>query len=254
MVHDKGILSADGLHALSQMDRKTFQESLEALSSAPDAQGLFAFGNPKNYIAGETFDALQRSALRILLGFHEKYPERSGLDAEELYSSLNSVRGRIKMGAFKDLLGVMAARQGIVPVAVQGKTRYRAADHREPSPDGKLTELAGRIREAIAAAGFSLVKMTELAEKLGVPSSDLKRAAAYLREQEDLRILEGGLLFSRQMRDRLLAALASMQGDITVASVRDLLGVGRKDTSAMLEFLDSQGATQRIGDKRIITR
>jgi selenocysteine-specific elongation factor len=113
-------------------------------------------------------------------------------------------------------------------------------------------ELAERVRNEIAAADFNLLKMTELAEKLKVPPADMKRATAYLREQEDLRVLEGGLLFSRQTRDKLLAALASMSGDITVASVRDLLGVGRKDTSAMLEFLDSQGFTERLGDKRII--
>jgi selenocysteine-specific elongation factor len=254
MVHDKGILSADGLFALSQMDRNTFHESLETLSASPDAQGLLEFGNPKNYIADETFDALQRSVLRILHGFHTKYPERAGLDAEELYSSMDSVRGsrRIKMGDFKDLLAIMEARHGIVPASTQGKTCYRAADYRQTSPDGKFMELAERVREAIASAGFNLLKMTELAEKLGVPSSDMKRAAAYLREQEDLRILEGGLLFSRQMRDKLLGTLASMRGDITVASVRDLLGVGRKDTSAMLEFFDSQGVTQRVGDKRIL--
>jgi hypothetical protein len=54
------------------------------------------------------------------------------------------------------------------------------------------------------------------------------------------------------MRDKLLKTLASMNGDITVASVRDSLGVGRKQTSAMLEFLDSQGLTQRVGDTRIL--
>jgi selenocysteine-specific elongation factor len=254
MVHDKGILSADGLFKLSQMDRNTFNESLRALSSSPDAQGLLKFGSPDSYIAEETFDALQRSALRILHGFHAKYPERSGLDAEALYSSLDDVRGshKIKMGDFRELLGVMAERAVTVPVVVQGKTCYRAADYRQPSPEGKFMELAERVRNEIAAADFNLLKMTELAEKLKVPSTEMKRAAAYLREQEDVRILEGGLLFSRQTRDKLLGALASMSGDITVASVRDLLGVGRKDTSAMLEFLDSQGLTERVGDKRIL--
>jgi selenocysteine-specific elongation factor len=211
------------------------------------------FGTPRNFIAVETFNTVARSALRILHEFHAKYPELSGLDAEKLYASLDSVHGsgRIKGGDFKDLIGIMAARNAISPVAVQGKTCYRAADYRQ-AVDSKLMDLAGRIRDEIANAGFNLLKLPDLEEKLRVQSSDIKRAAAYLREQDDLRTIEGGLLFSREMRDKLLKALSSMSGDITVASLRDSIGVNRKESLAMLDFLDSQGLTKRVGDTRVL--
>jgi selenocysteine-specific elongation factor len=48
--------------------------------------------------------------------------------------------------------------------------------------------MAGRIRDEVAADGFSLLKLTELEKKLGVSPADMKRAAAYLREQDDLRM------------------------------------------------------------------
>jgi selenocysteine-specific elongation factor len=253
IIRDKGILSASGLFERSQMDKNTFTESLTVLSSTPDTYGLLEFGTPRNFIAAEAFDTVTRSALRMLHAFHAQYPERSGLDAEKLFPSLDSVHGSsvIKAGDFKDLLGIMAARNAVTPVAVQGKTYYRAADYRQ-SVDRKLTELAGRIREELASAGFNLVKLPELEEKLGTSSTDMKRAAAYLREQDDLRMIEGGLLFSREMRDKLLTALASLSGDITVASLRDSIGVNRKESLAMLDFLDSQGLTKRVGDKRIL--
>lgn len=256
LVHDKKILSVSSLFELSQMDRNVFNESLSVLSAAPDTYGLLEFGAARNFIAAEAFDTIARSALRILHEFHAKYPELSGLEPEKLYAAMDSVHGSgwVKGEDFKDLIGIMAARNAITPVDVQDKTCYRAADYRQSSLDGRLVDIVERARDAVASAGFNLLKLPELEEKLGVSPSDMKRAMAYLREQDDLRTIEGGLLFSCEMRDKLLAALASMSGDITVASVRDFIGVGRKDTSAMLEFLDSQGLTQRDGDKRVLTK
>ena len=75
---------------------------------------------------------------------------------------------------------------------------------------------------------------------------------ACLREQDDLRMIKDGLLFSREMRDKLLTVLAAMEEDITVGSLRDRIWVSRKYTLAMLEFLDSQRLTRRIGDKRVL--
>ncbi|GHV79204.1 hypothetical protein AGMMS49944_09950 [Spirochaetia bacterium] len=117
-----------------------------------------------------------------------------------------------------------------------------------------MLDLAERITKEAAAAGFNLTKVSELEEKLGTSASDMKRAAAFLREKEDLRILEGGFLFPRGTRERLLEVLASMQSDITVASLRDSIGVSRKYTLPMLEFFDAQGLTRREGDKRILVK
>jgi selenocysteine-specific elongation factor len=264
IIHDKSILSVAGLFELSQMDKNAFNESLSVLSADQKKYGLLEFGTPRNFISVDAFDTVARQALRILHEFHAKFPELAGLEAEKLYTSMDSIHGseKIKGGDFKDLVGIMVARNDITPVdvghrvGVLGKTCYRAADYAQSSLDGKLMDIVERARDAIATAGFNLLKLPELEEKLGrqfsASSSDMKRAAAYLREQDDLRTIEGGLLFSRDMRDKLLALLASMQGDITVASVRDSIGVGRKQTSAMLEFLDSQGLTQRDGDKRVL--
>jgi hypothetical protein len=151
----------------------------------------------------------------------------------------------------------MVTRNAIAAVEAQGKTLYRAGDYRQEADgrltDGRLTELAERVRSEAASAGLSLPKLAELAEKLGASAADMKRAAVYLREQDDLRLLDGGLLFCRQAWKRLLALLASMDGDITVAALRDAAGVNRKTALAMLEFTDAQNITKRDGDRRTMT-
>jgi selenocysteine-specific elongation factor len=261
IVCDKGILTVSSLSALSQMTKSVFEENLSLISAAPDTYGFREFGAARNFISDGAFAAVERAVLRILRGFHTKFPERAGIDAENLYAALDDVHGadKITLGDFKDLLGLMAAGKSIAPVEVKTKTCYRAAGHSQ-SLDKKFIELVDRIKDESAAAGFNLLKQSELEEKLNaggsaIPPAYMKRAMKYLQENEDFRVLEGGLLFPLQTRERLLQALALMNesGDITVAALRDQIGVNRKYSLAMLDFLDAQGFTRRVGDKRILT-
>jgi len=253
LVHDRGVLGLPGLLELSQMDKNAFAEAVDELSRQPEAHKLIEFGKSRIFVSAAAFDAIAKAAQRILKKFHAESPELAGLDADKLYASLHAVpnAGKIAVGDFRDLIGMMAAQGIVAPVIVQGKTCYRAVDFRQ-ALDDKFTATVGRVREAVAAAGFNLLTLADLEEKLALSPAEIKRAAAFLREQGDLRLLDGGLLFSSQMKDRLLSVLASMQQDITVASLRDSIGVSRKFTLPMLEFLDSLGLTRRIGDKRVL--
>ena len=47
---------------------------------------------------------------------------------------------------------------------------------------------------------------------------------------------------------------ARAQGEITLARYRDLLGVGRRDAQLLLERLDADGLTRRVGDARVLRR
>ncbi|MDR2445655.1 MAG: selenocysteine-specific translation elongation factor [Spirochaetaceae bacterium] len=254
IVHDRGVVSVSGLCELSQMDRDAFNGCLDVLSHESDKYGILEFGASRNFIAAEAFEQAVRSALRLLHEFHSKYPELAGMDVEKLSVSMDSVHGagRIKGMNFKDLAGIMAARNIISPVVVQGKTCYRAADFNR-SVDKRLLDLAERIKQEAASAGFNLLKLQELEGRLGCPFQDIKRAAAYLREQEELWMIDRELVFSREIRDKLLKTLSSME-DITVAALRDAIGVNRKLSLAMLDFLDLQGLTQRAGDKRLLSK
>jgi selenocysteine-specific elongation factor len=73
-----------------------------------------------------------------------------------------------------------------------------------------------------------------------------------LREREELWQIEGGLLVCRAVREQLVSVVAGMRDDITVAGLRDALGVNRKNALAMLDFLDMQKVTRRVGDKRLL--
>ena len=255
LVHDRGIISSSTLFEFSQMDKSSFAGCLNELSSRADTYRLLEFGKSRIFISGAAFNTIAQAAQRILKKFHSEHPELAGLGAEKLYASLDAVKSAGKMSAadFKDLINMAAEKNIVAQVTVQGKTCYRAVDFSH-TPDEKFIALVDRVRDTIAAANFNLLTSAELEEKLDTAGADIKRAAAYLREQEDLRTLEGGFFLSRSIKENLLAVLAGMREDITVASLRDSLGVSRKYTMPMLEFLDAQGLTQRVGDKRILVK
>jgi selenocysteine-specific elongation factor len=239
------------LFALSQMEKKVFDGGLSQLS-ASEKYGLLEFGAARNFISADAFEAVVHGVLRILKDFHAKYPELAGIDAEKLSVALDDVHEADKIkGDFKELIGIMVAHNIISSVAVQNKTCYRITEH-SASVDKKFTELLERIREESVAAAFNMIKVSELEEKLKTPAAYMKRAMKYLQDNEGLRVLEGGLVFPRQTQEQLLKVLSSMNGDITVASLRDSVGVNRKQSLLMLDFLDTQGLTQRDGDKRIL--
>jgi selenocysteine-specific elongation factor len=240
------------------MDKAGFAECLGELCATKtkhDVHKVIEFGKSRIFISNAAFDSIAQAVQRILKKFHAEHPEMAGLDADKLYASLSAVKNAGKMagGDFKDLLGIMAEKNIVAQVKVQDKQCYCSVDFRH-SPDSKFMALVERAGKAIAQAGFSLLTQDELAEQLEASPADIKRVAAYLREQEDLRSLAGGFLLSRAMKDKLLAVLAGMKEDITIASLRDTIGVSRKYTLPMLEFFDSQGITQRVGDKRILVK
>jgi selenocysteine-specific elongation factor len=78
---------------------------------------------------------------------------------------------------------------------------------------------------------------------------------AALLEQGVLVAVSAEVLFEagayRQMVDRIRAHLQSA-GRITVAEVRDLFSTSRKYALALMEHLDQQGVTRRVGDERVL--
>jgi selenocysteine-specific elongation factor len=52
----------------------------------------------------------------------------------------------------------------------------------------------------------------------------------------------------------VVATECASAGEITLARFRDLLGVGRRDAQLLLERLDADGVTRRVGDRRVLRR
>jgi selenocysteine-specific elongation factor len=110
---------------------------------------------------------------------------------------------------------------------------------------GDRAEAAERLEAELDASGFTPVKVVD--RELG---TYLERAGRLVR-------LGDGLAVGRQAYEearRLVVEECERAGSITLARLRDLIGTGRKPAQLLLERLDADGVTRRMGDERVLRR
>jgi selenocysteine-specific elongation factor len=104
---------------------------------------------------------------------------------------------------------------------------------------------AARVLEELAASGFEPVKVEDAA------------LARRLEETGALVRLGGGVAVGAdayaRARDLVLEECRAA-GQITLARLRDLLGTGRRPAQLLLERMDADGLTRRVGDHRVLRR
>ena len=112
----------------------------------------------------------------------------------------------------------------------------------------------------------SLGERAAAAEALGRELEDAGLAAVKVDDAELARYLEAdgrivrlgdGFVVSSSAYERareLVVAECTAAGEITLARFRDLAGVGRRDAQLLLERLDQDGITRRLGDRRVLRR
>jgi selenocysteine-specific elongation factor len=96
-------------------------------------------------------------------------------------------------------------------------------------------------------------ELEALLEREEIAKVDDKQLAAFLEETGRLRRVGDGYAVSTALYDRGLALLPTLD-QITLASFRDALGVGRRTAQLLLERYDADGLTLRRGDVRTLRR
>jgi selenocysteine-specific elongation factor len=81
--------------------------------------------------------------------------------------------------------------------------------------------------------------------------------ARYLEAEGRLVRLGDGFAVSAAAYERardLVVEECRAAGEIALARFRDLAAVGRRDAQLLLERLDQDGVTRRLGDRRVLRR
>ncbi|HEX3511339.1 MAG TPA: selenocysteine-specific translation elongation factor [Solirubrobacteraceae bacterium] len=146
-------------------------------------------------------------------------------------------------GRREDILARLAAlRDGREPAEPSPPPADRAPAQSAPAPDElQLRELEQRLRDA----GPAMLSEAQLGEQA--------RLLAHLRERGRAVRVSGRLYahaeVAEQVRSDVLLLLVE-HGSVTLAGVRDALGLSRKSTQAFLEHLDGERVTRRLPDDR----
>lgn len=189
-------------------------------------------------MATAAWEDLMRQVQALLEGHHKQYPLRRGMGKEELRSRLGS---SLLARAFTPIMALGVNRN----LLAEDPTTYRLPGH-QPVYSPPQRAQVERLRRAYAETPYS----PPSPEELGV---EPEVVAALVEAGELVKVTET-LYYTRRAYDDMSARILQVvdaKGEINVAAMRDIFGTTRKYAIPLLEHLDEQKVTRRVGDVRV---
>ncbi len=179
----------------------------------------------------------------ILADYHSQYPLRPGMAREELKSR---IQGREKWSPklFNELVSRGVA-EGALAETGDFLIRPGFRITFTPAQQSKVDALLAAFRRQPATP-------PSMAESVAQTDADI--VSALLSQGALVRLSEDVLLL-RETYDEMVArilAFIKAHGSMTVAQVRDEFNTSRKYALALMERLDEQKVTRRVGDERVL--
>jgi selenocysteine-specific elongation factor len=190
---------------------------------------------------------LETHLIAAVSDHHRTQPMSEGLAREE---ARERVFGRADAGLFDAVLGELVAAGKLT-----GTDRLAL-----PGRGVSLTPEESRARESLDRtfrdAGLAPPDLASAAAGAGVPAAVAERVAKLLLRQKTLVKLDT-LLFHNEPLERLKQEVRALKGQGTAAKVdvagfKERYGISRKYAIPLLEWLDRERVTRRMGDARVI--
>ena len=238
-------LSQSELAMRSSIYGKRLARELEPLLSSRKI--VCSEGEGQRLVHGKVYEALKEQALDILGTFHNDNPLVRGLSKEELRSRLitKSPNQRLFQVLLSDLV-----KSGKV---AQEKHLVRLSTHHVTLGDEEK-ELRSKLELIFKQAGFQPpFREDALGRVAGHEKAADKIFDLMVREGILIR-LKDDLYYHHSALDRIkdmVIRFIKEHGELRINEFRDLAGgLSRKYMIPLLEYLDNQRVTIRIGDKR----
>ena len=212
--------------------------------SNDDVAAVAAAGNTivrmgDRLIDGNLAAQLEARVLDALTRHHASAPLSEGLPREELRE--RALPGLpIEIGA-----GVLARLEQTGRMS--GRERLAAAGHRL-SLTAEEARVSDAIQQKTREAGYQAPDAQELAAAAGAPLDVVQRIVSLLTRQKQLVRLDT-LIYHPETLERLKADVRTLPS-LDVAVFKTRYGVTRKFAIPLLEYLDRERVTRRVGDKR----
>ena len=187
------------------------------------------------YFTKNSWDSLVDITTLWLNEYHKEFPLRSGAPKEE-------IRNRLGMDgfAFNKVLSLLCKKN-----IVEESASTISLIGYSPRLSSKQLEVTKAYIDAISKDPFS-------------PSTDVvieSEVLNFLHESGEVVKVADGVTFSAGSYNQMVSSVKeyiNKNGDISVGDVRDLFHTSRKYALALVDYLDQQQVTRRVGDVRIL--
>jgi selenocysteine-specific elongation factor len=201
----------------------------------PDLSGLHARRLGDWIFSDDAWRSVSMRAASELEAYHATFPLRSGMAREEL-------RNRIGVSA----AAFPAVVKGLTEdgTMVESNGSLAAPGHEVAVEDAGLVRLLDEHR-------FAPPSLPEAMQKTGA-TAEIVRALA---QRGEIVKVSDEVAFSKKSFDaavELVKEIITSEGSVSVAQLRDRMSASRKPALALLEYLDAQHVTRRVGDTRVL--
>ncbi|HMC31005.1 MAG TPA: SelB C-terminal domain-containing protein, partial [Candidatus Angelobacter sp.] len=193
-------------------------------------------------------DAAQKTREKLIATldiFHKANPLVGGISKEELREKLD-----LHQTVLEALLAPLVHDKKAEVSGEQVRLAGRGVELKDEEAKAKQ-----QIERAFAQAGLKVPLMKEVLDKLPVDKARAQKLVTLLLRDRVLVKLTDDLVFHHTALEGLRQLMGTQKNKtpkIDVPTFKDLIGVTRKYAIPLLEYLDQQRVTRRVGDERII--
>jgi selenocysteine-specific elongation factor len=196
-------------------------------------------------VSAEAVFTLRSETKAAVDAFHKANPLVRGISREEL---------REKLGVGAEVY------RGVEDLLVRDKQLEVAGELLHATGRGVVlrdeeAESKKQIENAFAQAGLKVPLLKDVLLSLQIDRARAQKIVTLLLRDHVLVKVGDDLVFHRDALDRLrelVVAQKSKTPKLNVVAFKDLIGVTRKYAIPLLEYLDRERVTRRVGDERVI--
>ena len=177
--------------------------------------------------------------------FHKANPLVQGIGKEELRETLS-----LREEVFRGVLGSLARDKKLQVSGEIVHTAGKGVVLRDEEAESKA-----QIEQAFAEAGLKVPLLKEVLASLPVDKVRAQKIVTLLLRDRVLVKLSDDLVFHRNALDALRRQVVAQKAKtpkLNVGSFKDLFGITRKYAIPLLEYLDRERVTRRVGNERVI--
>lgn len=235
----RGLATSDAIHQTGW----TRDRLQKAVAAAVKAREILRFGD--HVIAGPVFTRVARTMVSTVKAFQTANPLVGGMSRQELLEKSGLARD-----LFEGILGTLLDSHRLETTAEQ----VHLPGHRVVMQEDESASKA-QIEEAFARAGIRVPALKEVFAGLSIDPARAQKIVSLLLRERVLVKVSDDLVFHRTTLETLkerVRALKDPSPVMDVARFKDSFGLSRKYAIPLLEYLDRENITRRIGDDRII--
>jgi selenocysteine-specific elongation factor len=209
----------------------------------------FAVDGELLYSTAEKWLRVRARILQLLERYHAARPLSPGMEMEAVRDALDV---QVPPRVFRVVVERMESEGSIV----REGSLLRLPTHRVQLRDVERT-MADRVAALVGRERFAPPDLAQIEREVGASRATLADVLRVMEREQSIVRVSPELYFASSAIEEVKGALhrhLSDRAEITPATFRDLFGTTRKYAIPLLEYLDREGVTIRMGDARRLKR